>query len=169
MHIYIWKKGQRLQSVVERHRAPITDSLPMGKSLLTIAKLHEFPTRTIDVLPDEEERKKVEDVLSDEKQRGSLMNTTATSPSASNAINRKPLFGNKKLLKKSSLASVAIKMEAPVNSMCVVCLEAFKIGDQVRELPCHHEYHCNCIGKFVDRENLKSICHFINTHIKILG
>lgn len=152
MHIYMWKKNQRLHSVVERQRAHNnTEGLPMGKALLTVARLYEFPTRTIDSLPDEEERKKVETVLSDEKQREALMSTTAVSSAAmaTTAKNERSFFGGKrkKLLRKPSLASVIIKIDAPVNNMCVVCLEAFKIGDEVRELPCHHEYHCICIGK----------------------
>lgn len=155
MHIYLWKKNQRLHSVVERHRAPNTDALPMGKALLTVARLYEFPTRTIDSLPDEEERKKVETVLSDEKQREALMNTTAAPSTAMTTTkNKKSFFGRKKLLKKPSLASVIIKIDAPVNNMCVVCLEAFKIGDEVRELPCHHEYHCICIGKLQHRHDI---------------
>lgn len=150
MHIYMWKKGQRLNSVVERHRAPNSEVLPMGKALLTVARLYEFPTRTISSLPDEEERKKMETVLSDEKQREALMNTTAVSFNAfTNAKTGGSFFGKKKLLRKSPLASVIIKIDAPVNNICVVCLEAFKIGDEVRELPCHHEYHCICIGKFI--------------------
>lgn len=150
MHIYMWKKGQRLNSVVERHRAPNSEALPMGKALLTVARLYEFPTRTIDLLPDEEERKKVETVLSDEKQREALINTTAVSSNAiADAKNGRSFFGTKKLLRKSSLTSVIIKIDAPVNNMCVVCLEAFKIGDEVRELPCHHEYHCICIGMLI--------------------
>lgn len=152
MHFYMWKKNQRLHSVVERQRAPNnSEALPMGKALLTVARLYEFPTRTIDSLPDEEERKKVETVLSDEKQREALMNTTAVSSAAmATAKKERSFFGGKRkklLSRKPSLASVIIKIDAPVNNMCVVCLEAFKIGDQVRELPCHHEYHCICIGK----------------------
>ncbi|KAF1799152.1 hypothetical protein V8B55DRAFT_1519092 [Mucor lusitanicus] len=154
MHIYMWKKNQRLHSVVERQRAPNnTEGLPMGKALLTVARLYEFPTRTIDSLPDEEERKKVETVLSDEKQREALMSTTAVSSAAmaTTAKNERSFFGGKrkKLLRKPSLASVIIKIDAPVNNMCVVCLEAFKIGDEVRELPCHHEYHCICIDPWL--------------------
>ncbi|KAK4516711.1 uncharacterized protein ATC70_011689 [Mucor velutinosus] len=153
MHICMWKKNQRLHSVVERQRAPNnTEGLPMGKALLTVARLCEFPTRTIDSLPDEEERKKVETVLSDEKQREALMNTTAaSSATAATAKNERSFFGSKRkmLLRKPSLASVIIKIDAPINNMCVVCLEAFKIGDEVRELPCHHEYHCICIDPWL--------------------
>ncbi|GAN00788.1 hypothetical protein MAM1_0002c00212 [Mucor ambiguus] len=165
MHIYMWKKNQRLHSVVERQRAPNnTEGLPMGKALLTVARLYEFPTRTIDSLPDEEERKKVETVLSDEKQREALMNTTAVSSAAMATTKKeKSFFGGKrkKLLRKPSLASVIIKIDAPVNNMCVVCLEAFKIGDEVRELPCHHEYHCICIDPWLTSKSAECpLCKF---------
>jgi len=30
---------------------------------------------------------------------------------------------------------------------CAVCLEEFANGDEIRTLPCHHEFHCECIGK----------------------
>jgi hypothetical protein len=34
--------------------------------------------------------------------------------------------------------------------MCVICLEAFKIGDEIRELPCHHEFHSGtCIDPWL--------------------
>lgn len=31
---------------------------------------------------------------------------------------------------------------------CVICLDEFGLGDQVRKLPCGHEYHCECIGSY---------------------
>ena len=31
---------------------------------------------------------------------------------------------------------------------CVICLESFIHGDVLRILPCHHEYHRDCIGKY---------------------
>jgi hypothetical protein len=157
MHIYMWKKGRSLLGVVERHRAPgqQVEDLPMGKALLTVARLCEFPTRTVDSLLDEEERIEMETVLSDEKQLEALINTTSLRNKNSNQ-NSKSFFRRKKLRKETSIASVAIKIDVPVNSMCVVCLEAFKIGDRVRELPCHHEYHCICIGKIESKPS--SLC-----------
>ncbi|KAI9482647.1 MAG: hypothetical protein EXX96DRAFT_477798 [Benjaminiella poitrasii] len=35
------------------------------------------------------------------------------------------------------------------SSCCVICLDEFVVGDEIRELPCGHEYHCECIGKFM--------------------
>lgn len=102
-------------------------------------------------MPDEEERKKVETVLSDEKQREALIKTTTLS-SNNNKNGNQSLKQNKassifmkNKLKTSSATttpstSTAVKTDAPVSNMCVICLEAFKIGE-VRELPCHHEFH----------------------------
>lgn len=33
------------------------------------------------------------------------------------------------------------------NDMCAICLDEFSDGEEVRTLPCHHEFHCECIGK----------------------
>jgi hypothetical protein len=33
---------------------------------------------------------------------------------------------------------------------CVVCLDTFNDGDVLRLLPCGHEYHRDCIGRFED-------------------
>ena len=33
--------------------------------------------------------------------------------------------------------------------MCVVCLEAFRCGEEVRVLPCAHEYHTDCVDTWL--------------------
>lgn len=161
MHFYLWKRNKRLQSIVERSRttAAAVAALPMGKALLSIARLYQFPTRTIDTTLDEEERKKVETVLSDEKQREALIKSTALKPIVEPPKN-KFKFG-KKSKRPASVASVAIKIDTPVNNMCVICLEAFKMGDEVRELPCHHEYHTMCIDPWLTSKSCECpLCKF---------
>ncbi|KAG0295159.1 hypothetical protein BGZ96_012447 [Linnemannia gamsii] len=31
------------------------------------------------------------------------------------------------------------------NDMCAICIDEFSSGEEVRTLPCHHEFHCECI------------------------
>lgn len=33
--------------------------------------------------------------------------------------------------------------------VCVICLDEFSAGEQVRKLPCSHEFHTECIGKYI--------------------
>lgn len=40
-----------------------------------------------------------------------------------------------------------ILQEGIVNDMCAICLDDFSDGEEIRTLPCHHEFHCECIGK----------------------
>lgn len=35
-----------------------------------------------------------------------------------------------------------------MDDACVICLDEFALGEQIRKLPCGHEYHCECIGKY---------------------
>lgn len=150
LRIYTWKRTEILHRTVERNRAANTSaaSLPMGKELLTPANLYRFPIRIIDTTLDEEERKKVENVLADEKQREALIQTTFLPELASPPKGRFD-FGRKNSLRSSNIPPMILKMDTPVNNMCVVCLEAFKIGDEVRKLPCNHEYHTMCIDPWL--------------------
>ncbi|KAI9366491.1 hypothetical protein BD770DRAFT_450677 [Pilaira anomala] len=150
LRIYTWKRTEILHRAVERNRAANVSmtTLPMGKELLTPENLYLFPIRIIDTTLDEEERKRVENVLADEKQREALIQTTLL-PELASPPKERFGFSRKNSLRLSTIPPMILKIDTPVNNMCVVCLEAFKIGDEVRKLPCNHEYHTMCIDPWL--------------------
>lgn len=50
------------------------------------------------------------------------------------------------LIASPSNASTSQQVQENLEDSCVICLDEFGLGDQVRKLPCGHEYHCECIG-----------------------
>lgn len=45
------------------------------------------------------------------------------------------------------------------SELCVICLDEFKNNDEVRVLPCKHEFHLNCIDRWLTtRKRLCPIC-----------
>jgi len=42
---------------------------------------------------------------------------------------------------------------------CVVCLDEFENGQQLRRLPCGHEFHQGCIDKWLARRRLCPLCN----------
>ncbi|KAF9104213.1 E3 ubiquitin-protein ligase rnf13 [Mortierella sp. GBA35] len=43
--------------------------------------------------------------------------------------------------------------EGFTNDMCAICLDEFSDGEEVRTLPCHHEFHCECIDPWLTRKS----------------
>lgn len=41
----------------------------------------------------------------------------------------------------------ASHLDEVTNDTCAVCLDEFEEGEELRLLPCRHEFHCECIGK----------------------
>ena len=41
---------------------------------------------------------------------------------------------------------------------CVVCLEEFMIGEELKELPCNHMYHKDCILTWLGHRNTCPLC-----------
>jgi DNA polymerase III gamma/tau subunit len=45
-------------------------------------------------------------------------------------------------------SAVAHGLDDISSDTCAVCLDEFSDGEELRTLPCHHEFHVECIGKF---------------------
>lgn len=43
-------------------------------------------------------------------------------------------------------------------NFCVICQENFKGADDIRTLPCGHEYHYNCIAQWIPVNNTCCVC-----------
>ncbi|KAI9494739.1 hypothetical protein BDB00DRAFT_871020 [Zychaea mexicana] len=132
MHCHLLRKNRRLRERVEQGLVPPTpDMLPMGKQLLDESQLSTLPTRTIggsDAVPD------------------------------GHAIRRRASRVSSILLKKVSTAAAPAPAAAapPINKkqddeedLCAICLEKVEHGDMVRQLPCTHEFHCECIDPWL--------------------
>ncbi|KAI8096938.1 uncharacterized protein BX664DRAFT_325227 [Halteromyces radiatus] len=125
LHTYLWRKNRRLQRMIQNGLLPPTpDMLPMGKQLLSETKLDQFPKRTI--------------------QKQDCDDTTDRS---NNKKKRLSVFISRSNDQQPSSAAIPEEIDVDENA-CVICLEPLDIGQDVRQLPCHHEYHCHCIGMY---------------------
>lgn len=43
---------------------------------------------------------------------------------------------------------------------CCICLSAYENGTELRELPCNHHFHCNCIDKWLHMNATCPLCKF---------
>jgi hypothetical protein len=43
---------------------------------------------------------------------------------------------------------------------CCICLEAYVAGERVRTLPCLHQFHVDCVDKWMARKAQCPVCKF---------
>ncbi|XP_022975100.1 E3 ubiquitin-protein ligase At1g63170-like [Cucurbita maxima] len=48
----------------------------------------------------------------------------------------------------------------PEDSECSICLSAYENETELRELPCNHHFHCNCIDKWLHINATCPLCKF---------
>lgn len=46
------------------------------------------------------------------------------------------------------------------NKTCPICLKKFNIGEKTKEMPCHHQFHADCILKWLNRTNSCPFCRY---------
>lgn len=54
--------------------------------------------------------------------------------------------------------------EATANGQCMVCLENFRAGDELRILPCLHRYHKSCVDPWLHRNAKCPSCNHRFVH-----
>ncbi|GJJ75272.1 hypothetical protein EMPS_07630 [Entomortierella parvispora] len=63
------------------------------------------------------------------------------------------LASAEELDKRTALEEAPQRASTMIVDTCAVCLEEFANGDQIRTLPCHHEFHCECIDPWLTRKS----------------
>lgn len=45
------------------------------------------------------------------------------------------------------------------NSECAVCREEYTLNDQMKKLPCNHDFHPNCVDQWLEMVGFKKWLH----------
>ncbi|KAL0092706.1 hypothetical protein J3Q64DRAFT_1633688, partial [Phycomyces blakesleeanus] len=123
MHWHLWRLRRRQRALFEAGLLTIQPNQPAEKHLIDPSQLNLFPVRTIGPTGTTSGRRQ-----SGESSRAARSIRSMYSTKSTRDVKNKEAAGD------------------PENG-CVICLDEFEPGDNVRVLPCHHEYHCECIGK----------------------
>merc|ERR1712190_517833 len=41
---------------------------------------------------------------------------------------------------------------------CAICMQGYKLNDELRILPCGHEFHCECVDKWLPMKKICPLC-----------
>lgn len=133
MHWHLWRIRRRQRTLFESGLLETANVQQAQKRTIDPASLSSFPTRIIGDEPNLE-LSRVESIRSIKAlENAELLSSSIIVPIAANANN--------------NTATTNAATNDEFDDSCVICLDEFALGDQVRKLPCGHEYHCECIGK----------------------
>ncbi|KAI8054168.1 uncharacterized protein B0P05DRAFT_479495 [Gilbertella persicaria] len=121
MHWHLWRIRRRQRAMFENGLLENATPIMPQKKTIEPASLALFPTRMIGDTP------------------------PLTRVESSRSERSSKAIENAETLVSATLP-VATTPNTP-DDVCVICLDEFVLGEQVRKLPCDHEYHCECIGK----------------------
>lgn len=52
------------------------------------------------------------------------------------------------------------KSDPLIGGECAICLSEYEEGDKVKEMPCKHAFHVDCIGKWLGISNFCPVCKY---------
>ncbi|XP_004306139.1 PREDICTED: E3 ubiquitin-protein ligase RNF181-like [Fragaria vesca subsp. vesca] len=75
------------------------------------------------------------------------------------SINQTPM-SRRKASKAAIEAMPKVTVAYEDGNECSICLNGFKVGDEVKEMPCKHSFHGACIEKWMGMSTLCPLCRF---------
>nr|CAG8475922.1 6290_t:CDS:2 [Entrophospora candida] len=156
MHCHLFRLRRR-QRRREANSVPFSHEMKM--TTLNSDILNTFPIRLY--------KNSSKLTTNDDKSAGIIQQTTLGDDGSDNAngIENRPISLATELAEGSGIHGLAVIDETQVSSysptLCAICLEDFDDGDELRFLPCKHEYHAECIDPWlIEKSSLCPLCKF---------
>lgn len=158
MHYHLWRIRRRQRNmmlengILPVHLTPIT--ITTKRNVLDSEMLSTFPTRIIGNSSSSSSNDQ-DDIDNNnnnnhqqQQQRRNSTQSERSTRSGKALENAAALASASNPSRRASLVATTGPSGDLSDAMCVICLDEFSAGETVRQLPCGHEYHCECIGMF---------------------